>query len=115
MKKIRSIFDLEKLKSELHDVESKLQLPEVWANQKLASELGQRVRELKENIENVSNWSQIIEDAQVAFEMGDKELITDAENQLEQLKQALLAQKNRLLNKNTAFKVDIVPITEQRR
>ena len=89
MKKIRSIFDSEKLKSELHDVESKLQLPEVWANQKLASELGQRVRELKENIENVSNWSQIIEDAQVAFEMGDEELITDAENQLEQLKQAL--------------------------
>ena len=50
----------------------------MWSNQKLASELGQKSREIKETIENVDIWNQLIEDAQTAYEIGDEELITEA-------------------------------------
>ena len=89
LQKIRSIFDLDSLKSELKDVEDKLQTPEVWANQKLASELGQKSRELKENIENANMWQQIIDDAQIAYEMCDEELISEAQDNLVKLEKML--------------------------
>ena len=89
LQKIRSIFDLDSLKSELKDVEDKLQTPEVWANQKLASELGQKSRELKENIENANTWQQIIDDAQIAYEMCDEELISEAQDNLVKLEKML--------------------------
>ena len=89
MKKIRSIFDLEKLKSELHDVESKLQLPEVWTDQKLASELGQESKEIKQTLDMVSMWDTTIEDAETAYELGDDELISEIDSSLFDLEKSL--------------------------
>ena len=40
----------ESLPSELDELEAKLQDPSVWADQKLATEIGQRVREIKDKI-----------------------------------------------------------------
>ena len=55
----------------------------------MASELGQKSRELKETIENAEKWQQIIDDAEIAFEMGDDELISETENLLIELEQML--------------------------
>lgn len=71
------------------ELEEKLQSPEVWSNQKLASELGQKIREIKENLEQVNRWENIISDAEVAFETEDSELIEEAENSLNGLKTEL--------------------------
>ena len=81
--------DFESLKKELGELESKLQSPEVWSNQNLASELGQRSREIKETLEMFSRWDLILEDARTAQEIGDEELIRESEVQLEQLKKEL--------------------------
>lgn len=63
----------------------KLQSPEVWANQKLASELGQKTKEIKENIERVERWDSVISDAEIALEIDDEELISESEKTLENL------------------------------
>lgn len=74
------------MKKELTELEQKLQSPEVWANQKLASELGQKTREIKENLAKIDSWESIISDAEIANEIGDEELIAESEKSIEKLK-----------------------------
>ena len=62
-----------------------MQTPKVWADTKLASELGQKAKELKENISKFKKWEEIIADAEVAFEMKDEDLRSEAEQNLEVL------------------------------
>jgi peptide chain release factor 2 len=89
LQKIRSIFDFDTLVEKLKIVEKKLQTPEVWANQKLASELGSQVREIKDNIERVNNWNNIIENAETAYELDDDDLKREADSELENLSSEL--------------------------
>lgn len=70
-------------------METRLQSQEVWSNQNLANELGQKVREIKDNIERFTRWESIIDDAQTAQEIGDEELIKESEAQLGQLEKEL--------------------------
>lgn len=77
------------MKKELAESEAKLQSPEVWADQKLASEIGQQVREIKANLDMVANWDSIISDAEAAYEIGDEELIKEGENTLLELGKSL--------------------------
>ena len=70
-------------------MESKLQTPEVWSNQNLASELGQKSREIKDTLEMFERWQSIIDDVRTAQEIGDEELIKESEAQLDQLKKEL--------------------------
>ena len=70
-------------------LEEQLQSPEVWADQKLASEIGQKIRELKETISMVEYWETTISDAETAYEIGDEELIKESENALVELEKQL--------------------------
>ena len=63
-------------------METQLQSPEIWSNQTLANELGQRVREIKDTLDIFNRWESILEDAQTAYELNDNDLITEAETQL---------------------------------
>ena len=81
--------DFDALKAELKDLEAKLQSPEVWSNQNLASELGQKSREIKETLEMFSRWETTIEDAKTAQEIGDNELIQESEAELKKLEKEL--------------------------
>lgn len=83
IKDFTELFDKQK------ELEEKLQSPDVWADQKLANELGQKVREIKDTIEQFTRWESIIEDAKTAYEIGDEELISESENQLTQLEKEL--------------------------
>lgn len=85
--KIRSVFDGADIK--LAELEQKLQSQEVWADQKLASELGQQAREIKDKIELFKNWDTILEDATTAEEIGDEELIKESEIALANLEKQL--------------------------
>lgn len=82
-------IDFDGLKKELLEIEDKLQSPEVWSNQNLATELGQKSREIKETLDMFSRWDSILEDAKTAQEIGDEELIKESNIQLEQLKKEL--------------------------
>ena len=81
--------DFDALKAGLQDLEAKLQSPEVWSNQNLASELGQKSREIKETLEMFSRWETIIEDAKTALEIDDNELIQESESELKKLEKEL--------------------------
>ena len=81
--------DFDALKAGLQNLEAKLQSPEVWSNQNLASELGQKSREIKETLEMFSRWEIIIEDAKTAREIGDNELIQESEIELKKLEKEL--------------------------
>ena len=66
-----------------------MQSPDVWNDQNLASELGQKVREIKELITLFENWDNILDDAETAYEIGDEELISESENALKDLEKQL--------------------------
>ena len=80
---------LESLSEELNELETKLQDSNVWSNQKLATEIGQQVREIKDKINLFSSWKTILEDAQTALEIGDEELIKESESSLLELETQL--------------------------
>ena len=71
------------------EIETKLQSPEVWADQKLASELGQESKEIKQTLDMVSMWDTVIEDAETAYELGDEELISEIDSSLLDLEKSL--------------------------
>ena len=73
----------------LQELESKLQEPSVWSDQKLATEIGQQIREIKDKIALFENWKSILEDALTAQEIGDEELIKESENSLLELEKQL--------------------------
>lgn len=75
MKKSRSVFDPEKIKQELTKLENQMQDSNIWTDTAKVTKIGQDIKEKKEILEKLSNWSQTIEDAQVAIELGDKDLI----------------------------------------
>ena len=55
-----------------------MQSPEVWSDKNLASKLGTEIKELKDHIERIEKWFTIIEDAQVAIDIEDKDLIQES-------------------------------------
>ena len=71
------------------EIEQKLQTPEVWNNQNLASELGQKLRDAKDSLEQINQWESIISDAEIAYEMNDEDLIKEAEENLDKLEKML--------------------------
>ncbi len=75
MKKLRSVFDSEKLSAKLSDLESKMQNPDIWNNPQEVSKIGQQIKEFKELLDMLNHWNTVIEDAQTSLELGDNELI----------------------------------------
>lgn len=47
----------------------------IWNDSEKVMKIGQEIKEKKETLEKISHWSSIIEDAETAIELGDKELI----------------------------------------
>lgn len=79
----------EVLAPKLEELEAKLQDSTVWSDQKLASEIGQQVREIKDKISLFEGWRAVIDDALTAQEIGDEELIRESENALINLEKQL--------------------------
>lgn len=88
-KKHKNVFDPKKLKIELEEVEKKLQSPDVWSDQNLASSLGQQSREIKDKLTLLSSWQGILEDIETAIELEDEELLVETEENLRTLEHEL--------------------------
>lgn len=88
-KKHRSVFDPKKLTIELEEIEKRLQMPDVWADQNLASSLGQQSREIKDNLSLISNWDRVLDDIEISIELGDEELLAETQSNLEKLEHEL--------------------------
>ena len=88
LKKI-NIFDKTALMNEVENLETQLQSPDIWADQKKASELGSKIRDIKDNLEFVNKWQGVIDDCETAFELGDEDLIGESVSQLDEMEKAL--------------------------
>lgn len=88
-KKHRSVFDPKKLKIELEELEKRLQSPDVWSDQNLASSLGSQAREVKDKLSLVSSWTGTLDDIETALDLGDEELLTETKASLEKLESEL--------------------------
>ena len=85
----KNILGYKDLATELEKLEAKLQDPSVWADQKLATEIGQQTREIKDKLTLFDCWKSIIEDAQTALEIGDEDLVKESEASLKNLEKQL--------------------------
>lgn len=66
-----------------------MQKPEIWADQKKASELGSQIRDIKDNLEFLEKWQGVIDDTETALEIADEELINEVAEQLDAMEKAL--------------------------
>lgn len=89
LKKHANAFDPRKLKIELEEVEKRLQSPDVWSNQELASSLGAQAREIKDNFALLDSWAKVLDDVEIALELGDEELVSEVGANLDKLEHEL--------------------------
>lgn len=66
-----------------------MQKPEIWADQKKASELGSQIHDIKDNLEFLEKWQGVIDDTETALEIADEELINEVAEQLNAMEKAL--------------------------
>ena len=84
-----TVFDLKNLALELKQIEEKMQTPDVWSNQNLANELGAKSRIIRDSIESVSKWTGMLDDIEIALELGDEELLGETAQNMEVLSKEL--------------------------
>ena len=53
-------FDITSMQKDLANLENELQTPEIWSDQKKASELGSKIRDIKDNIEFITKWKSVL-------------------------------------------------------
>ena len=66
-----------------------MQTPEIWGNQKKASELGAKIRDIKDNLDFTNYCVNTIEDSVTALEIGDEDLINESFEKLNEMEKAL--------------------------
>lgn len=87
--KIKSSVNRETLSRKLTQLEDEMQSPQIWANQKKASELGSQIRDIKDNLEFLDKWQTVLDDTEVAFDLGDEDLLNESFSLLNNMEQAL--------------------------
>lgn len=55
-----------------------MQAPDIWADKAKVSSLGAEIKEVKENIALCTIWQSILDDAEIAIEIHDEELISES-------------------------------------
>ena len=66
-----------------------MQNPDIWSDQRKASELGAQIRDIKDNILFIDKWQAVVDDVETAFEIGDESLISETSLQLDEMETAL--------------------------
>lgn len=85
----RSVFDYSSLPEKLVGLESEMQAPEIWSDKIKVSKLGVEIKEVKENIQLITNWQNALDDAEVALDISDEDLIKESYDQLQKLEKEL--------------------------
>ena len=66
-----------------------MQAPDVWSDQNKVSKLGTEIKEIKENISFLDRWSSAIDDAGVALEIQDEDLVAESYEALKKVSKEL--------------------------
>lgn len=67
------------MSADLAKLEEEMQSPDVWSDKNKSSELGAKIKDLKEVLGLLDSWSRVIDDAQTALELEDAELLAESE------------------------------------
>lgn len=85
----RSVFDFDGLSAKLEKLEAQMQEPDVWSDKNRVSKLGSDIKEIKDNISLIESWQSVVDDAEVALEIQDSDLIKESFSALEKVGQEL--------------------------
>ena len=85
----RSVFDFDGLSAKLEKLEAQMQEPDVWSDKNRVSKLGSDIKEIKDNISLIESWQSSVDDAEVALEIQDSDLIKESFSALEKVGQEL--------------------------
>ena len=85
----RSVFDFDGLSAKLEKLEAQMQEPDVWSDKNRVSKLGSDIKEIKDNISLIESWQSAVDDAEVALEIQDSDLIKESFSALEKVGQEL--------------------------
>ena len=66
-----------------------MQQPDIWSDKAKVSKLGSEIKDIKEKLEKISCWQNTIEDAKVAMEIQDADLIVESGENLKKLEKEL--------------------------
>ncbi len=67
---------------DLAKLEEEMQSPDVWSDKDKSSQLGAKIKDLKEVLGLLDSWAGVIDDTQVALEIDDAELLAESEKAL---------------------------------
>ena len=82
LKARRSVFDFALLPEKLTLLEQQMQSPDIWSDKDKVSRLGAEIKEVKENMSLIDRWQSAIDDAEVALEISDEDLIKESYERL---------------------------------
>jgi peptide chain release factor 2 len=92
-RKSGTIFDPDRLNSELKKLEEETLSPDFWQDQKQAQQATQRMSRLKEQLEMLERWTRYVSDQQVLYQLGieenDESVVPDIEQGLAKLAEEL--------------------------
>ncbi len=66
-----------------------MQNPDIWNDSEKVSKVGQEIKEIKDSIEKLQKWEQIIDDCETSLELGDVELLEQSSQDLKNLEKEL--------------------------
>ena len=55
-----------------------MQSPDVWTDKEKSSRLGQQIKDIKETLQRQNNWQSVLDDARVAVDIQDEDLLNEA-------------------------------------
>ena len=55
-----------------------MQSPDVWSDKEKSSRLGQQIKDIKETLQRQNNWQSVLDDARVAVDIQDEDLLNEA-------------------------------------
>lgn len=81
----KGVFDTNKLNIDLAEIEEKLKDEKIWQDQKQSLELSKNQKEIKNKLDNLTSWKNILEDSTVALELDDESLVKETKENLKNL------------------------------
>ncbi len=82
----KGLEDKEKISLRLREIEKSLKQEDIWSNQELSSKLLKEQKEIIQKLKNLKNWSNTLQDASLALELNDEELLKETNTNLDNLK-----------------------------
>lgn len=62
----------------LAELEEAMQKPDIWADKDKVSKVGSEIKDVKENISVCTQWQSILDDAEIALDIQDSDLISES-------------------------------------